>query len=260
MGMITQISAVGRIYGRWKTRPKAAQHPIPPNTTEDLKATYVSWTEHWKSHLPRAEAMESAIGGDFERIGRIEAALVRHYGLGPDGHLIDVGCGSGRLAKPLSEYLAGSYLGFDLVPDLIAYARQIVDRPDWRFETIDHIGIPESDGRADMVCFFSVLTHLLHEQSYWYLQEARRVLKPGGKILFSFLEYREPAHWNIFMQTLDAAKQMAHNPLNVFIERDAIPIWASHLDLVVEDIRDAADAIVAEGHLGQSVCVMRKPA
>ena len=43
--------------------------------------------------------------------------------------------------------------------------------------------IPAPDGEADMVCFFSVLTHLLHEESYVYLQDARRVLKPTGKLV-----------------------------------------------------------------------------
>jgi len=155
--------------------------------------------------------------------------------------------------------LAGSYLGIDLVPDLIAHAERIVGRSDWRFEVIDHIGIPEEEGRADMVCFFSVLTRLLHDQSYWYLQEARRVLKPGGKILCSFIEFRDPIHWVVFMQTLEASKRRNREPLNVFLDRESIAIWADHLDLVLEEIRGAEDVIVPEGHLGQSICVLRKP-
>src|SRR6185437_11744452 len=144
------MSAVGRVYGKVKAalghrRPLANS---PQTQPDDLKAAYVSWTEHCKQHLPYDRAMEEAIGGYFEPIGRIEAALIQHYGLARDGYLVDVGCGSGRLAKPLSAYLLGPYLGFDLVPDLIAYAKQLVGRPDWRFEVIDHIEIPEADGRA----------------------------------------------------------------------------------------------------------------
>jgi ubiquinone/menaquinone biosynthesis C-methylase UbiE len=119
--------------------------------------------------LPRDEAMQIAVRGDFDAIGGIELALLRVYGLGSDGYLIDVGCGSGRLAKPLSAYLRGRFSGFDLVSDLVEYARETVRPPDWRFETISHISIPEPDGCADMVCFFSVFTHLLHEHSYRYL-------------------------------------------------------------------------------------------
>jgi ubiquinone/menaquinone biosynthesis C-methylase UbiE len=66
--------------------------------------------------------------------------------------------------------------------------------------------IPEKDGEADFVCFFSVLTHLLHEQGFVYLQEAKRVLKPGGKIVFSFLEFAVPDHWAVFEGTVNDIK------------------------------------------------------
>jgi SAM-dependent methyltransferase len=148
----------------------------------------------------------------------------------------------------------------DLVRDLVAHARQVAGRPDGRFEVVDHIAIPQADGTADMVCFFSVLTHLLHEQSYWYLEEAKRVLKPGGRIVFSFLEYREPGHMPIFWGTLQNAKARTGEPLNVFIDRDGIQRWADALALRLEDIRMGSEQVVAEGVLGQSVCMLEKPA
>ena len=146
------------------------------------------------------------------------------------------------------------------VPDLIAHARKLAGRKDWRFELVDHIGIPEQDGVADMVCFFSVLTHLRHEQSYWYLEEAKRVLKPEGVIVFSFLEFREPAHMEAFWNALVDTKSQATAPLNVFIDRDGIQRWAEALALEVVDIVSSSDAVVPEGPLGQSLCVLRKPA
>jgi SAM-dependent methyltransferase len=223
----------------------------------NLKESYERWVAYCKKQAPFDEAMRSAVGGEFELIGNIECALLRHYGLRPTHYLIDVGCGSGRLAKPLSSYLAGRYLGTDLVQDLVDYARRLVNQPLWRFEVVDHIGIPEQAGVADIVCFFSVLTHLLNEQSYWYLEEAKRVLRPGGKILFSFLEFRQPAHWPIFESTLHEARTSRMQPLNVFIDREAIHVWAEHLGVTIEDLRDASDPVVPQGALGQSICVMR---
>jgi SAM-dependent methyltransferase len=231
----------------------------PSRAGSDLKGPYVSRVNDLRTRLPQDEAMEEAVGGDFAAQGAIQVALLRHYGLAPDDYLIDVGCGSGRLAKPISPYLKGRYLGFDLVPDLVAHARRIAARPDWRFEVIEHIDIPEGDGVADMVCFFSVLTHLLHEQGYWYLEHAKRVLKPGGRVVFSFLEFTEPGHWQVFADTLAATKARQVFPLNVFIDRDALPVWADHLGLEVVDIRGGAEVIVPEGNLGQAVCVLRKP-
>ncbi len=221
-----------------------------------LKSTYQKWVDHWKNNAPHDEAVKMAIGGNFEYVGSIEVALLKKFGLKDTEYLIDVGCGSGRLAKPLSEVHSGKYLGFDLVPDLIDYASKISNRPDWRFEVIDHIEIPEKDGAADMVCFFSVLTHLLHEQSYWYLEEAKRVLKPKGKIVFSFLEFDEPEHWTIFENTIAEAKAVGIHPLNVFIDRNSICTWANHLDLRIESIHGAKEIVVEKGALGQSLCIL----
>ena len=172
-----------------------------PDRTRRLKATYERYVSRLRSVHPEEEAMSLAVGGSFEQFGNIELALLQHFGLRPNGYLIDVGCGSGRLAKPLTSYLSGHYSGFDVVADLVEHARKISGRSDWRFGVVDHIEIPERDSCANMVCFFSVLTHLMHEQSYWYLEEAIRVLKPGGKVVFSFLDFAESVHWPVFIGT-----------------------------------------------------------
>ena len=221
--------------------------------------------------VPFEQAMRSAPGGDFNYIGLVERELVVHLGLRTGDYLIDVGCGSGRLAKPLSEYLTGKYLGIDIVPELVDYARKLVRRDDWRFEVAAGLTIPEADHEADMICFFSVLTHLYHEHSYLYLEEARRVLKPGGKIVFSFLDFTVEAHWPIFENTARNADENA--PPNVFVGRDAITAWAAHLDLKIEIIEDAITpfinlrqpleqpgGVITQGPVafGQSLCVLTK--
>ena len=241
----------------------------------DLKAAYEGLVEHSKAFYDRDDALRYAIGGQFEAFGIVERELLRFYGLQPDDYLIDVGCGSGRLAKPLAEYLTGPYLGTDIVAELVEYARALAARPHWRFEVVDRIAIPEQDGRAGMVCFFSVFTHLLHEQTYMYLEEAKRVLKPGGRIVFSFLEFAVPAHWAVFEGTLQDARDQHVHPLNVFIERPAIEVWAEHLGLRVDDVRSGSETFVplphplrlddgtvleGTGNLGQSICVLSKPA
>jgi len=220
------------------------------------------------------EALKLAVGGQFEAVGFIELETLRYYGVKPDAYVIDIGCGSGRLAKPLSKYLSGRYLGTDVVPELLNYARRTVGRSDWRFERTEGLTIPEKDGVADVVCFFSVFTHLLHEQSYVYLQEAKRVLKGGGMIVFSFLDFTVAGHWGIFEWTLRDLAVNAH-PLNMFMSKEAIRVWAERLGLQVESIVDGdkpsvplsepvtfdnGQVMKGLGTIGQSVCVLRKPA
>lgn len=237
----------------------------------DLVGAYRKWIRQPKSRRPSAEEMKRAIGGQFEPYGQIEVDMLRFFGLADHATLIDVGCGCGRLAIPLSKTHQGAYLGTDVVPDFVEFARETCKRPDWRFEAVDSLQIPAPDESADMVCFFSVLTHLLHEQSYLYLEEAKRVLKPNGRIVFSFLEFRMAFHWSVFAATVDNARTRNEHPLNVFIERDAIHSWAGHLGLAVVDVRDGDEVFVPlsspvtldngqmlseRGNLGQSICVL----
>jgi SAM-dependent methyltransferase len=226
------------------------------------------------SHDGENEAMAAAVGGEFAAVGAIERDLLVQWGLRDDAYLVDVGCGSGRLAQPLDQGgFAGRYLGTDVVPELLAHARKSIDRPDWRFELADGLAIPEADEQVDMVAFFSVFTHLLHEHSYVYLREARRVLKPGGRVVFSFLEFAVAGHWPVFDARAEGG-QWAAGSLDMFMSRDAIGAWAEHLDLRVLALErgdtahiplshpvvfDDGTVVEGTGALGQSVCVLEKP-
>jgi SAM-dependent methyltransferase len=236
----------------------------------DFRATHRRLLKQLRSTHSHEDAVRLAVGGEFDAFGRLVRDALVFHGLKPADYLIDVGCGSGRLAKPLSENQTGKYLGIDVVPGLVAYARKLVPRPDWRFEVAEGLKIPEADQQADMVCFFSVLTHLLHEESFVYLREAKRVLKPGGKIVLSFLDFRVANHWDSFESNLRDIG-VGSQPMNVFICPDMLREWATRLELDIEAIHDGDDmylplsapitfedgtSIKDRAAFGQSVCVM----
>jgi ubiquinone/menaquinone biosynthesis C-methylase UbiE len=75
---------------------------------------------------------------------------------------------------------AFGYVGTDVVPRLLESAKASTGRSDWEFHLVEGIRIPCPDNVADFVTFFSVLTHTTHEESFSYLQEVARCLKPGG--------------------------------------------------------------------------------
>lgn len=236
------------------------------------------YTKAYKDHVAELEgrlayddALKQAIGGNFIAVGKLEYHLLRSLGLA-DGHLVvDVGCGSGRLACQLAPFAGIRYVGCDVVPRLLDYARDLSKRADWLFVATDGVGIPVPNGCADFTAFFSVFTHLLHEDSFRYFREAARVLKPGGCMVLSFLEFRVPTHWDVFAATVENSKPGQH--LNQFIDRDAIQAWADHSGFKVESIRSGdtfhipvPEEIVFEngdrqgtlGTFGQSVAVLRR--
>lgn len=138
--------------------------------------------------------------GDFKAIGRaILEELKRSCGLAAQHRVLDVGCGTGRVAIPLTQYLSpqGGYEGFDPVRKAIEHCRTRItpSYPNFQFQVADlysrrynprgrhkdsEYRFPYPDASFDLVIAASVFTHLLPEGTTQYVAESARVLKPGG--------------------------------------------------------------------------------
>ena len=239
-----------------------------------IERDYQDHVEALRAKHPEPEAMSQAVGGYFEEIGFLQLELLIACGLKRNHFLIDVGCGSGRLLQHLPKYLSdGRYLGTDVVPALLEHAGQFcMGHPNWRLQAATGLSITAGDAEADVVSFFSVLTHLRHEESYLYLKDAIRVLKPGGRVVFSFLEFTQKPHWLIFEGMIASATE--RGPLNQFLSHDAIEAFADHLGCRIEHyfpgdslyIPLSRPVTLGEGThfdtlgtFGQSACVFQKP-
>jgi SAM-dependent methyltransferase len=129
---------------------------------------------------------------------------IQQAGLRPGDRVLDAGCGCGRMAYALAYYLdpSGGYEGFDIVDELIEWARQNITprRPNFRFRRVDlhskrynpggsllpeTFRFPYDESSFDYALLTSVFTHMFLGDVGHYLAELRRVLKPGGRCLFT---------------------------------------------------------------------------
>ena len=128
------------------------------------------------------------------------ANLKKWIGLAPMHNVLEIGCGIGRDAIPLSEFLTeGTYLGVDIIGRSIDWCTQNIAarHANFRFVHYDvadqlhnnagstrttEIVLPLEDGSIDSIFLFSVFTHMLQADIEHYLREFRRVLKPGGLV------------------------------------------------------------------------------
>jgi SAM-dependent methyltransferase len=147
--------------------------------------------------------MQLSVGeGDFGAIGdEFLSHLVGLCELKASDRVLDVGCGIGRLARPLAGYLSidGFYAGFDVSADAIAWCRRryhhfpnfVFVHADVRNARYNPAGaapavaytFPFDDGAFDVCVLMSVLTHLTADEALHYLGQVRRVLAPGGRML-----------------------------------------------------------------------------
>jgi SAM-dependent methyltransferase len=231
-----------------------------------------SYERAYERHA-RRESAESSVGGAeaFELIGRIELGLLRMEGIKPTDTIIDFGCGSGRLAVHLIPYLAkGRYVGIDISKTMLRNAAALTERSrstcqvDWKHQTAAHFQL--ADGAADALCAFSVFTHLENEDSYRYLVDARRVVRPGGKLIFSCLPLSLAEARSIFLASarLDLRERWA-GVRNVVTTEETMEALASLAGWqVARWYRGDERCIALAGMdgpraLGQSACVLIRP-
>ncbi len=108
-----------------------------------------------KSTLIPPPELVQYVGGDFEEVGKefmqyfIEIGNVK-----PNETVLDIGCGIGRMAVPLMDYLNddGTYYGFDLFTKGITWCKNNIStrRNNFHFEHVDiYNQFYNPDGKED---------------------------------------------------------------------------------------------------------------
>lgn len=111
--------------------------------------------------------------------------LVELARLVPGETVLDVGCGTGSLALAAKRAVgaAGAVTGVDASPEMIAIATRKAAHADVAFRTAVAERLPFPDASFDAALATLMLHHLPGPTRRECVREARRVLKPGGRML-----------------------------------------------------------------------------
>jgi len=147
-----------------------------------------AWDRRARSDARRfIETGQSASEHSFWDSGRrdLDDLVLRGLTLEPSAAVLEIGCGIGRLLKPLSERVARA-LGVDISGEMIRLGRgALADRPNVRLERTDGDLSAAEDGSLDLVYSYIVFQHVPARTAVSrYFAEAARVLKPGGVFRF----------------------------------------------------------------------------
>jgi SAM-dependent methyltransferase len=199
-------------------------------------------------------------GAFFRETGDEFAAYFREYGqIAPHHHILEMGSGIGRMARPLTAFLdpvKGRYEGFDIDARGVRWCSEhYVSHRNFHFQRAniynkfynpsgtvqaDAFTFPYSDASFDFAFATSVFTHMPLQAVARYLQETARVLVPGARALVT-----------VFMWNPESEKAVSQGKSSKgYMQTD----WKSHPfrrhgDLITTDpdVPEAAIALPQEG-------------
>lgn len=157
------------------------------------------------SYRIRSNGIKGQFGGRrFVESGAEIASLLRRLGnIDQQTDVLDIGCGCGRVAFALADYLGHArYTGMDVDRISIEACRNnpLLDRNGFHFLRADvandlynlegqvkarEYTFPFPDDTFDVVFLHSVFTHMLPEEVARYTREISRVLRSGGRCIFT---------------------------------------------------------------------------
>jgi cyclopropane fatty-acyl-phospholipid synthase-like methyltransferase len=158
----------------------------------------------------------------WEEFGVWQLDALKAVGMQPRHTLLDVGCGAMRLGVYAVDYLDdGHYFGIDAFPPYISAAKRLAAAAgltkkfsllvakDFEF---DRFGM-----QFDYAIAQSVLTHLSGEECHRCMAALRKVMKPGGIFLVTYLVGR-PATQGLLYGAMQPMRRFAESNPEFFAD------------------------------------------
>lgn len=143
--------------------------------------------------------------------------LIAHARISPGERVLDLGCGTGIVARVAAEHLGsgGNVTGVDVNPEMLDVARSVSaeTHPDIEWQQGPAENLPLARSTFDVV--LSQQTFQFLEDRNAALEEIRRVLRPGGRVVFSV--FRSARHNHTYQPLIDAFRRHGGDDLGTMM-------------------------------------------
>jgi ubiquinone/menaquinone biosynthesis C-methylase UbiE len=200
----------------------------------------------WERQAQDLELASLAVAGhtdeatlDLTAQGFIDT-LKTTTGLDPLDVILEIGCGIGRVGKPLSQQCR-HWFGADISKGMLAHAaRRLKDRPNVTLVELATVGLQEFPRDSfDLVYCTIVFMHLFEWDRYRYVEETFRVLRPGGRCYFDNFPLDSAHGWKVFMEGASYPLERRPAHMSMSSSREELGIYlrkAGFVDIVVHDL------------------------
>jgi len=163
------------------------------------------YREVWDALASTPESARTHIVGTpdldhFEKSAVISENILRSVlELGPSDDVLEIGCGIGRVGRLLAPSVH-SWTGCDVSQNMLKMATEMLDGlPNVGLVLISgHDLAPIPSESIDVVYCTVVFMHLWEFDRFSYIEEAFRVLRPGGRIYVDNLTICSDSGWEVF--------------------------------------------------------------
>jgi SAM-dependent methyltransferase len=162
----------------------------------DLPTIGAEWATHYRlpdpgNMMERHENREAVFINQGTSITDAILNCFKKYSAGKsikDVHVLDFGCGVGRVVLPMYHNFRKPDRCVDVDPAVIEYLKEVAPGASPEVTGFEP-PLQYTSGEFDLIYSVSVWTHLTAVSAHKWLMEIRRILKPGGLALLTTSNY-----------------------------------------------------------------------
>jgi SAM-dependent methyltransferase len=165
----------------------------------------------WRARLAACgQREEYALRRSAERPVRNILELTR---IGPEDEVVEIGCGVGRIGLELAPRCR-SWTGVDISANMLTVASErLSSLNNVRLLKLTQVGLRDFETQTcDVIYSTNMFDHLDEMDRWLYVEDAFRVLRPGGRLFIDNTDLESDAGWAPFARGANSPVQMESPP------------------------------------------------